>query len=271
MCIGLFQASVPVPCELVQQVIIIPDLPALVKSEKQKEVESARLEAVVPPYFEAARSGAASTSNTPVWPVDRVDEARQYEYGSQSRVGSESEDEPEFDGYEELSEALSTRIPPPTINEDVSPPSHLLSSSTSLPINDVEYPSLEASLDDLTTEIPRDTFQPLRPPHHSSPSGILLSQSLSSLLLAAPSTLEFLAPSQSTVHDPSAAAQSLHAPSPAESDRSGVGSGGGEEPLPPPYMGDTTTITVASGVNTTVSTLGPLTGGAVSGPPPYES
>jgi hypothetical protein len=73
----------------------------------------------VPTYLEYA-NGAASTSTAAV----HEDYEEEEEELAEERVRVDDDYGEEFDGYEEVSITPSTRIPPPTIHADVSPPSH---------------------------------------------------------------------------------------------------------------------------------------------------
>ncbi|KAL8292320.1 hypothetical protein RQP46_001786 [Phenoliferia psychrophenolica] len=114
---------------LSRAVFIIPDSPSP-RSDKQREVERYAevsppnwmpADGPVPTYHESANEpspGEGSGSGS--WAIAG---GSGFAFGGEDgRVESVEEEEEEYDGYEELSASLSTRVPPPTIDEDVSPP-----------------------------------------------------------------------------------------------------------------------------------------------------
>ncbi|GAA5834002.1 hypothetical protein JCM9279_004186 [Rhodotorula babjevae] len=150
------RASSPLPdAVLAQDVVILPDSPPASRSDKQKEVDReqytappppvdaawASQDAPVPTYVERSEHDLgeppASGSSTSGWPSG----LHPHDLGASPSSSSSAAgilvdlpyttayptdgDEDEYDGYEELSlpATLSTRLPPPAIDEDVSPPS----------------------------------------------------------------------------------------------------------------------------------------------------
>lgn len=121
---------------LTRTIYIVPDTPpSTIRSEKMREVESEQREeqqpawisedGPVPTYHESAvaaaedehSAGGSGSSWLGEGPTSVMGE------GSSKAAVDTSLDE-EYDGYEEvsMSASLSTRAPPPTIDEDVSPP-----------------------------------------------------------------------------------------------------------------------------------------------------
>ncbi|KPV78379.1 uncharacterized protein RHOBADRAFT_50852 [Rhodotorula graminis WP1] len=149
------RAASPLPdAVLSQDVVILPDSPPASRSDKQKEVDReqytaappppvdapwASQDAPVPTYVERSEHDLgeppASGSSTSAW-----SSSLHHDFGASPSSSSSAGilvdmpyavvyptdgDEDEYDGYEELSlpATLSTRLPPPAIDEDVSPPS----------------------------------------------------------------------------------------------------------------------------------------------------
>ncbi|SCV68730.1 BQ2448_851 [Microbotryum intermedium] len=110
-----------------REVHIVPDPPMMsTLSEKQREVE-AKVDSV-PPGWSPADGSIPSYHESAVGDVavGTSSDAREGYSREPSANGFPTEliGEEEYDGYEELSASLSTRAPPPTIDADVSPPSH---------------------------------------------------------------------------------------------------------------------------------------------------
>ncbi|BGP44744.1 hypothetical protein JCM10450v2_000558 [Rhodotorula kratochvilovae] len=143
------------PCPdavLSHDVFILPDTPTA-RTDKQKEVDrehtyaalpppaepwSAQQDAPVPTYVEHSEHDSgepvpvpgASGSSTSAWALSGPSSssgglALAFDNVPYAAVYPTDGDEEEYDGYEELSlpATLSTRAPPPAIDEDVSPPS----------------------------------------------------------------------------------------------------------------------------------------------------
>lgn len=137
-------------CILTQTVTVIPDSPSpSAASEKQRQLDSTEpapsppppptpswmpADGPVPTYHESAAQAQAQAQTDSSWTTDRssppplspaTPSSSSNAHGKQA--ASEDEDAAlfaeEYDGYEEMSASLSTLAPPPTIDEDVSPPS----------------------------------------------------------------------------------------------------------------------------------------------------
>lgn len=112
----------------------MPDTPP-VRSDKQKEVERddnapSWLAAAgpVPPYHESTEGSSLLTTSwnpqpPPLSPTTESSHAAE-------RAETDASFEEEYDGYEDMSTALSALAPPPAIDEDVSPPSPSASGSS---------------------------------------------------------------------------------------------------------------------------------------------
>ncbi|GAA5916687.1 hypothetical protein JCM8208_003903 [Rhodotorula glutinis] len=149
------RAASPLPdAVLSQDVVILPDSPPASRSDKQKEVDReqytappppvdaawASQDAPVPTYVERSEHdlgeppASGSSTSTSGWPSSLHHDLGASPSSSSAgmlvdlpytTVYPTDGDEDEYDGYEELSlpATLSTRLPPPAIDEDVSPPS----------------------------------------------------------------------------------------------------------------------------------------------------
>lgn len=146
---------------LSQAIFIIPDPPSLSRSSKQREVETYAESS--PPNWMPADGPVPSYHESESEPAEGSGSGSWGERAAASRAGEE-----EYDGYEELSASLSTRAPPPTIDEDVSPPD--ASADPPPGVDDEPYHSPPA---------PEDS-----PLLEASEASIPLTLSFSSLLLA---------------------------------------------------------------------------------------
>ncbi|SGY31499.1 BQ5605_C002g01235 [Microbotryum silenes-dioicae] len=150
-----------------RDVHIVPDPPmtSTTLSEKQRQVE-AEVESVppgwtptegsIPSYHESAvgdlavgtssdfREGPSRVGSTHVFPTDLIGEE-------------------EYDGYEELSASLSTRAPPPTIDADVSPPSHDEDDSDSMQSTEEASPGFDATPLAPPDDFAGEFFRPVDP------------------------------------------------------------------------------------------------------------
>ncbi|ORY80209.1 hypothetical protein BCR35DRAFT_352539 [Leucosporidium creatinivorum] len=117
-------------------VFIVPDTPTpSIRSEKQREVASEATDAVpgwmpadgpVPTYHESAATARSMGEPSGSWNASGSPSPGESSASSSGLGNGKSENDTswddEYDGYEEISASLSTRAPPPTIDEDVSPP-----------------------------------------------------------------------------------------------------------------------------------------------------
>ena len=242
--VGLFSQSTSSrqDCLLTRTIFIVPDSPST-RTDKQREVETDAEtlphwmpdDGPVPAYHEsAASSGEASGS----WGGGASSTSFRAALWNSEREGEGYDGEEEYDGYEELSASLSTRAPPPTIDEDVSPPS-----ATEDPPPSLDAPFARPDDSPPTfapNPFPLDSADGSPPSHPTTPEPFLLD--LSSLIL--PSSLHSSA-SSSTPPSP---------PSPIFV-IPGLEASPNEECLPPPYGGTSPAVVV----------------GTASGPPPYTS
>ncbi|GAA5865447.1 hypothetical protein JCM8547_001247 [Rhodosporidiobolus lusitaniae] len=148
-------SSLSLDATLSQEILIVPDLPSSSRSDKQKEVDRAAAEAQaeaaiasssaaaeawmpvdgpVPTYFADSQQDPGEAAPAPLLPaasgsssgLDLNEQEQLRRNLTSSPVPlTFGQYEEEFDGYEELTlpATLSTRLPPPAIDEDVSPPS----------------------------------------------------------------------------------------------------------------------------------------------------
>ena len=206
---------------LSRTVFIIPDTPSP-RSNKQREVEryaevsppTFGVDGPVPEYHESASPGEGSGSGS--WSV-----TGEGSHGfSIEDLEERGEEEEEYDGYEELSASLSTRVPPPTIDEDVSPPDAEMEDSDPPPtIYDESFTSVPTSPTHPNSAIllpsPSGPFTDDHSTSSSPPTlspSLPISLSLSSLILSS-------SHSDSTSSDSAPPTPHLHA-------------------LPPPYAGN---------------------------------
>ncbi|SCZ90834.1 BZ3500_MvSof-1268-A1-R1_Chr1-3g02297 [Microbotryum saponariae] len=150
-----------------RDVHIVPDPPmtSTTLSEKQRQVE-AEVESV-PPGWTPAEGSIPSYHESAVGDV-AVGTSSDFREGP-SRVGSTHVfstnliSEEEYDGYEELSASLSTRAPPPTIDADVSPPSHDEEDSDSMQSTEETSPGFDATPLAPPDDFAGEFFRPVDP------------------------------------------------------------------------------------------------------------
>lgn len=181
-----------------RSVYLIPNPPAVLSYSKQLEAESsssqARQDHGPVPRYEVEGNGESSTSGTALAAFHLGDEGAPWEEESEPpyvweedpRISEGNEEsheddvllegngeEVEYDGYEDLSESMSRLAPPPTIDEDTSPPGALLASILDPP------PSVDDPFDSVPPESrtgPRGSS--LLPPNDfNTEAGALLSNS----------------------------------------------------------------------------------------------
>lgn len=247
-------------------IFIVPDTPLpSVRSEKQREVASEATDTVpgwmpadgpVPTYHESAATARSLGEASGSWHASGSTSPGEGS-ASSSSVGTGKNEmdtswDEEYDGYEEISASLSTRAPPPTIDEDVSPPPPSSSSISSTldpspPPPASPPPPLPEDLDlDLDLTPPPDHFGPSQPTSFSFipfNSHSISHTALTNVSSSPNSTPTTSAPASPRVLQPlyavsnSSLSPRLDLDATEDAPRLSPGGGMGEDGSPPPYGG----------------------------------